>query len=209
MNAKIAFRLVGISSDLEILKAHFEHTEEQEKQLRLLAEDIRNDLLKDISSVSQDDREARWQFAHHVYDDYVEFRLPRILYYPFLVSLYGVYESAVTEIASLVQEKSGTNESLANPKGKDILYRANKYFRITLKYELSQNNQAWERMRILTEIRHAIAHAILDADPLADITVLQGGKHLTAIIKDGRRVDLNGGHHSGNFYLKEERLSFC
>ena len=34
---------------------------------------------------------------------------------------------------------------------------------------------------------------ILDADPLQDITVLQGGKHLTAIIKDGRRVDLNGG----------------
>ena len=52
MNARIAFRLVGISSDLEILKAHFEHTEEQEKQWRLLAEDIRNDLLEDISSLS-------------------------------------------------------------------------------------------------------------------------------------------------------------
>ena len=32
---------------------------------------------------------------------------------------------------------------------------------------------------------------ILDADPLADITVLQGGKHLSTVIKDGRRVDLN------------------
>lgn len=32
---------------------------------------------------------------------------------------------------------------------------------------------------------------LLDADPLADIRVLQGGKHLAAIIKDGRRVDLN------------------
>ena len=34
---------------------------------------------------------------------------------------------------------------------------------------------------------------ILDADPLADIRVLQGGKHLSAVIKDGRRVNLNGG----------------
>ena len=34
---------------------------------------------------------------------------------------------------------------------------------------------------------------ILDADPLADIRVLQGGKHLEAVIKDGRRVNLNGG----------------
>ena len=32
---------------------------------------------------------------------------------------------------------------------------------------------------------------ILDADPLEDIRVLQGGKHLNAIIKEGRRVDLS------------------
>ncbi len=31
---------------------------------------------------------------------------------------------------------------------------------------------------------------ILDADPLADIGVLQGGKHLSVVIKDGRQVDL-------------------
>ena len=37
---------------------------------------------------------------------------------------------------------------------------------------------------------------ILDADPLADITVLQGGKHLTAVIKDGRRVDLTAGRRT-------------
>ena len=34
---------------------------------------------------------------------------------------------------------------------------------------------------------------ILDADPLADIRVLQGGKHLDTIIKDGRRVNLDAG----------------
>ena len=33
---------------------------------------------------------------------------------------------------------------------------------------------------------------ILDKDPLADITVLQKGRHLSAIIKDGKRVDLKG-----------------
>ena len=32
---------------------------------------------------------------------------------------------------------------------------------------------------------------ILDADPLADIRVLQGGKHLNTVIKDGHRVNLN------------------
>ena len=31
---------------------------------------------------------------------------------------------------------------------------------------------------------------VLDRDPVADITVLQGGRHLTHVIKDGRRIDL-------------------
>ena len=45
---------------------------------------------------------------------------------------------------------------------------------------------------------------ILDADPLTDITVLQGGKHLDAIIKDGRRVDLKGAADDG-----EAMLALC
>ncbi len=32
---------------------------------------------------------------------------------------------------------------------------------------------------------------VLDKDPIADITVLQGGKHLSWVIKDGRIVDLD------------------
>ncbi len=33
---------------------------------------------------------------------------------------------------------------------------------------------------------------ILDKDPIADVSVLQKGKHLSAVIKDGKRVNLNG-----------------
>jgi imidazolonepropionase-like amidohydrolase len=32
---------------------------------------------------------------------------------------------------------------------------------------------------------------VLNKDPIADITVLQGGKHLSWVIKDGKIVDLN------------------
>lgn len=159
MNFGVAFRLVNISSDLRILEAHLELIEEQEKEWLLTAQDIRDDLLGDLSSYSQDDRQACWQFAQGVYDDRIEFQLPRILYCPFLVSLYAVYESAVTEIATLIQEKSGRKDSLADIKKGDFLNHARKYYRDTLKFELSQNNQSWERVRILTEIRHAIAHA--------------------------------------------------
>jgi len=40
---------------------------------------------------------------------------------------------------------------------------------------------------------------VLDRDPLADIAVLQGGKHLTHVIKDGKLVDLSP---------REEMLTF-
>ena len=159
MNTSIAFRLIGISSDLDILRTHLEFVEEQTDQMRLFAEDIRDSLLEDISSLGESDRQAQWQFAEGVYDSYVEFRLPRILYYPFIVSLYTVYESAVKEIAILIQERNGENESLASTKGRDFLDCANKYCRSTIGYELSLHNQSWERIRILIEIRHAIVHA--------------------------------------------------
>jgi imidazolonepropionase-like amidohydrolase len=32
---------------------------------------------------------------------------------------------------------------------------------------------------------------VLNKDPIADITVLQGGKHLAWVIKDGKVVDLD------------------
>jgi imidazolonepropionase-like amidohydrolase len=32
---------------------------------------------------------------------------------------------------------------------------------------------------------------VLNKDPIADITVLQGGKHLSWVIKDGKIVDLD------------------
>ena len=33
---------------------------------------------------------------------------------------------------------------------------------------------------------------ILDKDPLADVSVLKKGSHLSAVIKDGKRVNLSG-----------------
>ena len=43
---------------------------------------------------------------------------------------------------------------------------------------------------------------ILDQDPVADIRVLQGGRHVTTVIKDGKVVDLNAGSDVG-----DERLT--
>jgi len=39
---------------------------------------------------------------------------------------------------------------------------------------------------------------VLKRDPVADITVLQGGRHLAHVIKDGRLIDLGEGDLSFN-----------
>ena len=154
------FWLIEVSSDLDILKDHLKHLEEQVDQGHQSAEDILDTMLEKLPSFSlEDDRRAWSQFAHEIHDDYVEFQLPFILYNSFLVSLYGVYESAVTRIAGHIQKKKGQKVSPdANKKG-DFLDHSKKYYRDVLKFELSKNNQSWERLKILAELRNAIAHA--------------------------------------------------
>ena len=44
---------------------------------------------------------------------------------------------------------------------------------------------------------------MLNTDPLADISVLQGGRNLATVIKDGKVVNLNGRQES-----EEQRLEF-
>ena len=153
------FWLIEVSSDLDILKDHLKHIEEQVDQGHQSARDILDTMLENLPSLSQNDRQPWSQFAHEIHDDYVEFQLPFILYNSFLVSLYGMYESAVTRIAGHIQKKKEQKVSLdANKKG-DFLDHAKKYYRDVLKFELSKNNRSWERLKILAELRHAIAHA--------------------------------------------------
>ena len=154
----VSFRLVEVSADLGILEDHLKLIEEQMDQGHQSAEEIRHAILEQLPALSGDDRRARSQFAYEVYDDYVEFQLPHILYNSFLVSLYAVYESSVTRIARLIQEKKEQKISLDDLKG-DFLDRAQKYYQHVLTFELSKNNQSWERLKILAGLRHAIVHA--------------------------------------------------
>ena len=154
------FWLIEVSSDLDILKDHLKHIEEQVDQGHQLAGDTLDSMLESLPSLSENDRQPWSQFAHEIHDQYVELQLPRILYNPFLVSLYAVYESAVTRIASFIQKKKGQKTSLNGiKKSGDFLDTAKKYYQSYLDCELPKNNQSWERLKILADLRHAITHA--------------------------------------------------
>ena len=74
------------------------------------------------------------------------------------MSLYAVLETSVIEIARLIQQTQKQGIAINDLRG-DFLERAKKYYKNVLKFELCSDDNAWQRIKILAEVRHAIAHA--------------------------------------------------
>ena len=84
--------------------------------------------------------------------------LPLFLRGPFLVSLYAVYESVVTEIAKLIRNKQSQKKKIDDLRG-NFLDRAKKYYKHILQFDLYSNEKAWQQIRMLSDLRNAFAHA--------------------------------------------------
>ena len=154
-----SFWLIEVGYDLRILKDHWMTIEELADREYPSAEEIFDSITENLKSLSPCEHSYFADLADNAHDEHHKVRLPRIIYNPFLVSLYTVYESAVTQIASLIQKKKGQICSLDGVRSGDFLDRAKKYYQNVLTFELCKNNQSWERLKILAELRHTIAHA--------------------------------------------------
>ena len=153
MQIKIDLRLLGVSMELSTLETHIELIEEQITRGGEAAERQFRDKRRELNC----DDETDWDLLRQERDYQVDFVLPRVLRIPFLVTLFTVYEAAVTEIASLVQEKKGIRISIDDLKG-GLLNRAQKYYGSVLEFQLSQGTQHWQRISLLFDLRNSIAH---------------------------------------------------
>jgi len=100
MNFNVDYRLVDSSFEIYRLEDHLELIE---KQIGLIRKSEAKALNNYIQKEKLNPGDPEWNISHQNYDHYVEFLLPRILRGPFLVSLYAVFEAAVTEIADLIR----------------------------------------------------------------------------------------------------------
>ncbi len=151
---RLYVRLFGVSGEINTLEEHLELIEEQiERSIRT----AHCELTSEIQGLTPDD-EDQWDIPHQLHDYKVEVTLPRILRNPFLVSLFAVYESAVITVSELVQEEKGQARSLNDTRG-DFLDRAKKYYKHVLQFDLSTDNERWKRLKELSDLRHAVAHA--------------------------------------------------
>ncbi len=153
MQIKIDLRLLGVSMELSTLETHIELIEEQITRGEEAAERQLRDKWRELNC----DDEAEWDLLCQERDYQVGFVLPRVLRVPFLVTLFTVYEAAVTEIAHLVQGKKGIQISIDDLKG-GLLDRAKKYYGSVLEIQLSQDDRHWQRVSLLFDLRNSIAH---------------------------------------------------
>ena len=155
MKINVDFRLLDVSLELHALEDHYELIEKQISNLRH-TEKASVDEYRKKENLTPEDPE--WDFARQECDHKVEFLLPRFFWGPFIVSLYAVLETSVIEIARLIQQSQKQGITINDLRG-DFLERAKKYYKNVLKFELCSDDNAWQRIKILAEVRHVIAHA--------------------------------------------------
>jgi hypothetical protein len=148
------FRLLEVSGELYALEDHLRLIEGEIGRIEK-DERLRVDAYIKKEGLCPDDPE--WNAALQEYEHHIDFLLPRFFRGPFLVGLYAVYESAVTEIARLIQEKKGQKITIKDLKG-DFLERAKKYYKHILEFDLYSEQKAWHRVKMLSELRNAFAH---------------------------------------------------
>lgn len=155
MKINVDFRLLDVSLELYVLEDHYELIEKQISRLSH-GEKAALDEYRKKENLTPEDPE--WDFAGQKCDRKVEFLLPRFFWGPFIVSLYAVLETSVIEIARLIQQSQKQGITINDLRG-DFLERAKKYYKHVLKFELCSDDNAWQRIKILAEVRHVIAHA--------------------------------------------------
>ena len=155
MKLNVDFRLLDVSLELHALEDHYELIK---KQISNLSDIEKASLVEYRKRENLTPKDPEWEFARQEYDHKVEFLLPRFFWGSFIVSLYAVLETSVIEISCLIQKSQKQGIAINDLRG-DFLERAKIYYKNVLKFELCSDGTTWQRIKILSEVRHAIAHS--------------------------------------------------
>jgi len=151
----VDLRLIEVSFALDALDDYLELLEKEIERLEKIAR-AEKDSVFSKKGLSWNDPER--QRADEDYYYKVDYLFPFFFRGPFLVSLYALYESSITEIAQLINNKQKNVISLDDLRG-SFLERSNKYFKSIIGLKLYNNNDEWQRIQMLSELRHTVVHA--------------------------------------------------
>lgn len=151
---KIDCRLLDASIELDALE---EHLQLIENQMEHIQKTVRSKTEAYIRKEGLCPNDPEWLSAWQDYNYRID-ALPIFFRGPFLVALYAAYESIVTEVGHLIQDKQSQKIKINDLKG-DFLERAKKYYKHILKFDLYSEEKVWQQIRMLSTLRNAFAHA--------------------------------------------------
>ena len=159
-------RLWRIGAELHVLERYLKLTEKnialsrKEAECTLAAEE--EELSSRWSDEDWSDPESdAWAERGHIlyeHDLEVNFIQPRMIRGSCLVILYSAYESAVREAANTIQRRRDQRLSIDDIRKQGFLQRAKMYYGSVLNFDLSESNERWRKLILLSKLRHIIAH---------------------------------------------------
>lgn len=102
--------------------------------------------------------EAEVQIALQELSEKRERVLPRFMRGPFLIALWACFESALSDVARILQKEQNVVIALREVRGETPLKRARRYFEAVLRVPLDTDPDRMERLGDLYRIRNAFAH---------------------------------------------------
>jgi len=152
----IDFRFVDLKHELWSLGKYREVFEEQ---LTFLKDQERVRLRARFASAESEMDDAERQFASDQVDVLVEEVLPRFFRGPYLIALWGLFESGIIELADYLAQRKQLSLKLRDIRGRDPIEQWNKYFTHVASYPLGIAEPTWQRLDELRQVRHVLTHA--------------------------------------------------
>ncbi len=148
------FRFIEITHELYALEQFINSIEQQLPDLIKTEEKKAYESLKNGSEADESD----WQIMHHELDELIEVTLPKYFWGQTIVTLWAIFESAISEIATEMKAQKKLEIGLNDIQG-DVIHRTNKYFNHIINLPVKTRTKSWQHLRMLYVLRNAIAHA--------------------------------------------------
>lgn len=160
---KIDFRFIDLEHEVWSLGKYREVLEEQLTLAKGQALQRAHDTERQ-ADLGEADRELAIAQAYVLGEEV----LPRFYRGPFLITLWAVFESGITEVADYLAEMKGISIKLRDIKGSNQRDQWTKFYTHVAEYPLQLKEVTWQRFEELRQVRNVLAHSNGRLDRLAD-----------------------------------------
>ena len=194
--------------DLTLATIHFlgEYYSTMESELELLKSQERERIRAEITNqqLAPEEIEAEWDIGLQEYEAKYEMHYTNFYHYSFVVLVYLIVEDKLRELCQVVQDVKNFAEQPPQAS-RDIIKTYRNYLK---KAGVSIDDQLWQPIYDIKEVRHCIVHASGNVK-LSKTKNAKRVKHLEELARRNIGLVISGSHYMGKLtplYLEDNRL---